>query len=215
MAGPADPIGNQEAGRHNSSASTGKRRARVTQACDPCRESRRKCDAGLPSCHSCTAQHIQCSRSRRPKKRGKPTGYIWALEVTLGMLLTEHPAIAESVRQLMQSDGGSSSSASSPEQHNDDDHDEYGSRRISVHNEPLMRSYYAAWHRGEALGDIEKMLERTDRPLINYRPRRKQVTAAQGWEMDHAQWFGLEGVDMSMLEALEANDASQGPLFSC
>ncbi|KAH7139924.1 hypothetical protein B0J13DRAFT_400611, partial [Dactylonectria estremocensis] len=51
-------------------------RARVTQACDQCRLSRRKCDSSLPSCCACVSLRLECSYAQEQRKRGKPTGYI-------------------------------------------------------------------------------------------------------------------------------------------
>lgn len=76
-------------------------RVRVTQACDQCRLARRKCDSSTPSCGPCIRGKTACSREQAPKRRGKPTGYIWTLEVILALLLDEEPAKGEVIRQFV------------------------------------------------------------------------------------------------------------------
>lgn len=129
-------------------------RVRVTQACDQCRLARRKCDSSTPTCGPCTRGKTACSREQAPKRRGKPTGYIWTLEVILALLLDEEPAKGEVIRQFVSA------------------RDSERQQRFSVYNEPVTARLHAAWRESETLRDIQDMLAGEDPPLVNYTTRR-------------------------------------------
>lgn len=143
-----DEYGSPDTGSPGASS----QRSRVTQACDPCREARRKCDSNLPSCCSCTLLRQECTYRHKPRKRGKPTGYIWALEVVIALLLDEDPANEEIIHQFV--DSGAFDRDSS----------------VSVYNEGLVRRLHAAWRDGETAKEINRVLGGDDPPPINYRP---------------------------------------------
>ncbi|KAJ3091795.1 hypothetical protein HK102_013386 [Quaeritorhiza haematococci] len=58
----------------------GKKRKRVTQACDACNKKKVKCDGEKPACSNCVRASIPCSYFRGAKKRGPRPGYIESLE---------------------------------------------------------------------------------------------------------------------------------------
>ncbi|KAG0333336.1 hypothetical protein BG000_009254 [Podila horticola] len=59
------------------------RRKRLTQACDPCRKKKIKCDGHKPSCGNCGRIDVQCTYLPSMKKRGPRQGYIELLEKRL------------------------------------------------------------------------------------------------------------------------------------
>ncbi|KAF9300232.1 hypothetical protein BGZ74_008124, partial [Mortierella antarctica] len=59
------------------------RRKRLTQACDPCRKKKIKCDGLKPSCGNCGKIDVQCTYLPSMKKRGPRQGYIELLEKRL------------------------------------------------------------------------------------------------------------------------------------
>jgi hypothetical protein len=63
------------------------KRQRVSRACDACRTAKEKCDGARPHCGRCIAQKRQCGYSSPEKRRGIRTGYLRAIELTLGLLL--------------------------------------------------------------------------------------------------------------------------------
>ncbi|KAI8600049.1 fungal-specific transcription factor domain-containing protein, partial [Dissophora ornata] len=81
-------------GNENDGAAPTKRK-RLTQACDPCRKKKIKCDGVKPSCANCTKLHGTCSYLPSMKKRGPRQGYIELLEKRLDkmeQLLQHGPA---------------------------------------------------------------------------------------------------------------------------
>ncbi|KZL78447.1 C6 transcription factor [Colletotrichum tofieldiae] len=76
-----DPDGSDDAATHT------KVRMRVTRACNQCRKRKDRCDGGRPSCGSCVDTGRTCNYNP-PKKRGLRTGYVRAIEVILGMMLS-------------------------------------------------------------------------------------------------------------------------------
>ncbi|KAM9912556.1 hypothetical protein OXX69_002434 [Metschnikowia pulcherrima] len=56
------------------------KKSRITTACDYCRSKRAKCDGKAPTCTNCQRNEINCTYSKKTKKRGLPTGYISNLE---------------------------------------------------------------------------------------------------------------------------------------
>ncbi|GEQ70199.1 hypothetical protein JCM33374_g3875 [Metschnikowia sp. JCM 33374] len=63
--------------------SEGKKKSRITTACDFCRSKRVKCDGKLPICSNCYRNETNCTYFKKSKKRGLPTGYISELEAQL------------------------------------------------------------------------------------------------------------------------------------
>ncbi|KAF8935049.1 hypothetical protein BGZ58_005281 [Dissophora ornata] len=59
------------------------KRKRLTQACDPCRKKKIKCDGIKPSCANCAKLDIHCTYLPSMKKRGPRQGYIELLEKRL------------------------------------------------------------------------------------------------------------------------------------
>lgn len=76
-----DADGSDDAATHT------KVRMRVTRACNQCRKRKDRCDGGRPSCGSCINLGRTCNYNP-PKKRGLRTGYVRAIEVLLGMMLS-------------------------------------------------------------------------------------------------------------------------------
>ncbi|KAG0255108.1 hypothetical protein BG011_005325, partial [Mortierella polycephala] len=67
----------------SSDAGTPMKRKRLTQACDPCRKKKIKCDGIKPSCANCAKSSINCTYLPSMKKRGPRQGYIELLEKRL------------------------------------------------------------------------------------------------------------------------------------
>ncbi|KAF9193822.1 hypothetical protein BGZ51_002145 [Haplosporangium sp. Z 767] len=67
----------------SSDAGVPTKRKRLTQACDPCRKKKIKCDGIKPSCANCAKSSINCTYLPSMKKRGPRQGYIELLEKRL------------------------------------------------------------------------------------------------------------------------------------
>lgn len=88
-----------------STASAPTKRHRVSQACNPCRTAREKCDGTQPSCGPCIEQSRVCTYTSPSKKRGIPTGYIRTVELALAWLFDQIPGSEESLHRLLIQDG--------------------------------------------------------------------------------------------------------------
>ncbi|KAF9126018.1 hypothetical protein BGW39_006981 [Mortierella sp. 14UC] len=74
------------------------KRKRLTQACDPCRKKKIKCDGIKPSCANCLKLNGNCTYLPSMKKRGPRQGYIELLEKRLDkmeQLLQHGPAAVD------------------------------------------------------------------------------------------------------------------------
>ncbi|KAF9357494.1 hypothetical protein BGX26_003625 [Mortierella sp. AD094] len=83
---------------HSAGGSTPVKRKRLTQACDPCRKKKIKCDGNKPSCANCAKLDIQCTYLPSMKKRGPRQGYIELLEKRLDKMekmLQNGPAVVD------------------------------------------------------------------------------------------------------------------------
>jgi hypothetical protein len=90
---------NPIAGQSNSKRpdDPGNIRKRVSQACDPCRGRKLKCDGVRPVCSTCQTHRKECSYGFVTKKRGLPEGYVRGLERLLGLTLASIGGIQEVV----------------------------------------------------------------------------------------------------------------------
>ncbi|KAF9102360.1 hypothetical protein BGX27_011024 [Mortierella sp. AM989] len=82
---------------HSTGGSAPIRRKRLTQACDPCRKKKIKCDGNKPSCANCAKIEVQCTYLPSMKKRGPRQGYIELLEKRLDKMekmLQNGPSVA-------------------------------------------------------------------------------------------------------------------------
>ncbi|KAF9914799.1 hypothetical protein BX616_007536 [Lobosporangium transversale] len=70
-------------GNSTADETTPVKRKRLTQACDPCRKKKIKCDGVKPSCANCTKLNANCTYLPSMKKRGPRQGYIELLEKRL------------------------------------------------------------------------------------------------------------------------------------
>ncbi|KAM0554885.1 hypothetical protein ACHAPJ_006620 [Fusarium lateritium] len=95
------------AGRDNEPAmgKPNKRLSRVSQACEPCRVRKSKCDGRQPVCTVCKRQRVECSYDPKPRKRGLRPGQYSSLErrallaeMIAAFLLSKTPDSADSVR---------------------------------------------------------------------------------------------------------------------
>jgi hypothetical protein len=73
---------------NNNNGTTSKRRHRVTEACNPCRHRKDRCNGVRPACDNCLRAGRSCTY-RPTKKRGLRTGYVRALETMAGMLFSK------------------------------------------------------------------------------------------------------------------------------
>ena len=89
----------------HSTASAPTKRHRVSQACNPCRTAREKCDGTQPNCGPCIEQSRTCTYTSPSKKRGIPTGYIRTVELALAWLFDQIPGSEESLHRLLIQDG--------------------------------------------------------------------------------------------------------------
>jgi len=73
----------------SSSTSHAAKKSRITQACDPCRRRKRKCDGTQPVCSACTRLKLQCSYQTLVKKRGPQAGVVKRLRQEVQALESE------------------------------------------------------------------------------------------------------------------------------
>ena len=83
------------------------KRNRVSQACEPCRTKKGKCDGRQPTCCVCQSLGIDCSYDPNPKKRGLRPGQVSSLErravlmeLVAAFLMARDPESEESVRSF-------------------------------------------------------------------------------------------------------------------
>ncbi|KAF9437852.1 hypothetical protein BGZ76_010868 [Entomortierella beljakovae] len=74
---------NDENDNNNGDDAAPVKRKRLTQACDPCRKKKIKCDGVKPSCANCLKINANCTYLPSMKKRGPRQGYIELLEKRL------------------------------------------------------------------------------------------------------------------------------------
>ncbi|KAF8978568.1 hypothetical protein BGZ46_006331 [Entomortierella lignicola] len=82
----------------NGDGSTPIKRKRLTQACDPCRKKKVKCDGIKPRCANCAKINANCTYLPSMKKRGPRQGYIELLEKRLDkmeQMLQHGPAVID------------------------------------------------------------------------------------------------------------------------
>ncbi|KAF9923880.1 hypothetical protein FBU30_006090, partial [Linnemannia zychae] len=87
----------QDQDQHGADNAAPVKRKRLTQACDPCRKKKIKCDGIKPSCANCLKLNGNCTYLPSMKKRGPRQGYIELLEKRLDkmeQLLQHGPAAA-------------------------------------------------------------------------------------------------------------------------
>lgn len=123
------------------------RRFRVTQACDQCREARRKCDTSLPACAGCRRQNQACTYQRVAKKRGNQPGYLGALEMSLGLLLEQLPASRDIITGFL-------------------DGDCKGESELSIHNSHMAGRLRVSWLESPVYKDINTLLSSENPPQI-------------------------------------------------
>lgn len=80
------------------------KRIRVTQACEPCRLKKGKCDGRQPTCTVCKRHKLKCSYDPNPRRRGlRPGQYstlerrAWLAELIAAFLLHRTPGSEESL----------------------------------------------------------------------------------------------------------------------
>ncbi|KAI1917112.1 hypothetical protein LOZ61_000629 [Ophidiomyces ophidiicola] len=79
----------------------GRRRKRVSRACDRCRSKKDRCDGTRPSCLACQAAGSVCSYDPSAKKRGLPEGYVRGLEKLWALSLSNLDGLEERVLELL------------------------------------------------------------------------------------------------------------------
>jgi hypothetical protein len=75
--------------RSGSRSNSAKKKRRITQACDPCRRRKRKCDGAQPVCSACTRLKLVCGYQAAVKKRGPPAGIVKRLRQSVQALESE------------------------------------------------------------------------------------------------------------------------------
>jgi hypothetical protein len=75
--------------RSASRSNSAKKKRRITQACDPCRRRKRKCDGAQPVCSACTRLKLVCGYQAAVKKRGPPAGMVKRLQKEVQALESE------------------------------------------------------------------------------------------------------------------------------
>lgn len=121
----------------------GRKRIRVSRACDECRRRKDRCDGRQPTCRPCTEGGRKCIYNPT-KKRGLPPGYVRAVELVLGLVFRSIEGSESSISALLRgeveeprSDASSASTAG-------------GSTPI----ECLLDT----WRQSKVLKEVEKML---------------------------------------------------------
>ncbi|KAL2911465.1 hypothetical protein HK105_209077 [Polyrhizophydium stewartii] len=61
-------------------------RPRASQACDACSKKKSKCDGEKPRCGGCVRNGVECTYTRKAKKRGPPPGYFSSIMARLRQL---------------------------------------------------------------------------------------------------------------------------------
>ncbi|RGP80693.1 quinic acid utilization activator [Fusarium longipes] len=88
--------------------SCGRNRHRVTRACNECRRRKDRCGGQKPSCKSCTENDRVCNYGPS-KKRGLRPGYVRAIEVLLGLMITTIEGSEAWICGLLQGKSGQTS----------------------------------------------------------------------------------------------------------
>ncbi len=65
----------EDAQQQNSGSGSTKKGSRISKACLPCSQRKRKCDGGKPECSVCQVLGLTCSYSSNAIKRGPPKGF--------------------------------------------------------------------------------------------------------------------------------------------
>lgn len=91
----------------------GKKRKRVSRACDACFAKKDRCDGAQPICRVCRDMDRQCTYDRPERKRGplqgvrqRLEGQIELLESILGYLVNTFPGIQQDALKLLRLDDG-------------------------------------------------------------------------------------------------------------
>ncbi|EEP76577.1 predicted protein [Uncinocarpus reesii 1704] len=79
----------------------GRRRKRVSRACDRCRSKKDRCDGRRPACLACQSSGSICSYDPSAKKRGLPEGYVRGLEKLWALSMSNIDGLEESVLSLL------------------------------------------------------------------------------------------------------------------
>lgn len=127
----------------------GRRRKRVSRACDRCRSKKDRCDGIRPTCLACQNSGSICSYDPSAKKRGLPEGYVRGLEKLWALSISNIEGLEESVLSLLGAN------------------DEPGSTRrrklISLWpNESISDKLHDSWKSTALFRELEKLLSAGD-----------------------------------------------------
>ncbi|KAF5008120.1 hypothetical protein FDECE_5604 [Fusarium decemcellulare] len=130
--------------------SNGRMRHRVSRACNECRRRKDRCDGRRPSCASCVNGGRYCTYGPF-KKRGLRTGYVRALEILLGLVLSTIEESETWICGLLQ---GTSEPVTFRPKHPH----AYGQR------EDVVETMLENWRKGAVMARIEQMLAPSESP---------------------------------------------------
>jgi hypothetical protein len=102
----ADEVDTVDAAAQSSASPPKQKKARVSRACDQCRQAREKCDAGQPGCFKCATARRACTYNQPAKKRGTRGGYQRALELQLAYLFQTYEGLEQQCITMMKSGYG-------------------------------------------------------------------------------------------------------------
>ncbi|KAI1297785.1 hypothetical protein EDD11_006933 [Mortierella claussenii] len=192
----------QDLSHSGTTGSAPVKRKRLTQACDPCRKKKIKCDGIKPSCANCAKLDIHCTYLPSMKKRGPRQGYIELLEKRLDKMekMLQHgpavidtdyldPTISSTRRHRSVSDAESEATESISARPDASDARYFGSTSALSHyapdsekalNHPMIHNYSAK--NSDGIGsnaggrsDSSSALTKSKRPIYGIRdeiPRR-------------------------------------------
>ncbi|EFW22269.1 hypothetical protein D8B26_001020 [Coccidioides posadasii str. Silveira] len=127
----------------------GRRRKRVSRACDRCRSKKDRCDGTRPTCLACQNSGSVCSYDPSAKKRGLPEGYVRGLEKLWALSISNIDGFEESVLGLL----GANDEPSSTKRR----------KLISLWlNESVSEKLHDSWKSTALYRELEKLLSAGD-----------------------------------------------------
>ncbi|KAK2741780.1 hypothetical protein FQN57_005524 [Myotisia sp. PD_48] len=122
----------------------GRRRKRVSRACDRCRSKKDRCDGVRPTCLACQTSGSVCSYDPTAKKRGLPEGYVRGLEKLWALSISNIEGFEANVLALLGAN------------------DEISPRRTQLEslwlNESISDKLHESWKSSDLYAELEKLL---------------------------------------------------------
>lgn len=126
----------------------GRRRKRVSRACDHCRKKKDRCDGLRPTCSPCRDSGSVCSYDPTAKKRGFPEGYVRGLEKLWALSISNIEGLESKVLALL-----GIHDETSPISHQ--------FQALWV-DESVSNKLHESWKLSDLYGELEKLLSTTE-----------------------------------------------------